>query len=99
MGPCLLHCELTNVFARLVKHKALTFEAALAGLESASRLVRLLASEPAPARGLEIASKLGLSAHDACYLAAAELMGAPLVTEDARLLGAAPEIARPLAGC
>jgi predicted nucleic acid-binding protein len=45
---------------------------------------------------LEIAAQLHLSAYDAAYLAAAEALGTRLITEDTRLLGVAPEIARSL---
>ena len=52
---------------------------------------------PSPARVLVIATQLGLSAYDACYLAAAETLRVPLVTEDVGLLRVAPEVARSLA--
>lgn len=96
-APRLLFYELANVFSNLLKHQALSLEAASSGLDSGLGLVRLLDADPPAARILEIASKLGLSAYDACYLAAAEFLHAPLVTEDARLLRAAPEMARSLA--
>jgi predicted nucleic acid-binding protein len=96
-APRLLFYELANVFRRLVEQRALTLETALVGLASAAELVRTLDREPPVSRILEIATKLRLSAYDACYLAAAEAVGAPLVTEDARLLRAAPKITRSLA--
>jgi predicted nucleic acid-binding protein len=96
-APRLLFYELANVFLRLVAQRALSLESATSGLETGVALVRLLERDPQPARVLEIASRLDLSAYDACYLAAAELMDAPLVTEDIRLLRAAPGAARSLA--
>jgi predicted nucleic acid-binding protein len=96
-APRLLFYELANVFSRLIGQGALPLEAGMVGLESGLRLVRLLDRDPAPARLLEIASKLGLSAYDACYLAAAEMVRTPLVSEDARLLRAAPGVVRSLA--
>jgi predicted nucleic acid-binding protein len=95
-APRLLLYELANVFWRLVDQKALSPEAGQAGLESGLALVRLLDRDPEPARVLEIALKLGVSAYDAFYLAAAEMMQVPLVTEDGRLLRVAPALARPL---
>jgi len=95
-APRLLFFELANVFCQLVKRQALTLQDGSAGLESAVNLVRPLDSEPAFTRVLAIAVKLRLSAYDAAYLAAAEALGAPLVTENTRLLRAAPEIARSL---
>jgi predicted nucleic acid-binding protein len=97
-APRLLFYELANVFSQLVRHRALTLEAASSALESGLGLVRMLDNDPPVARILEIASKLGLSAHDSAYLATAEILRVPLVTEDARLLRAAPEITRSLAG-
>ena len=50
-----------------------------------------------PDRDLKkIACRLDLSAYDSCYLATAEMLRAPLFTEDSRLLRAAPKIARSL---
>jgi predicted nucleic acid-binding protein len=96
-APRLLFYELANVFLRLIKRTDISQEAASSGLESGLGLVRLLDADPPAARILEIASRLGLGAYDASYLATAELLRAPLVTEDARLLRAAPEITRSLA--
>jgi predicted nucleic acid-binding protein len=96
LAPRLLFYELANVFSQLVKQRALPFDAGVAGLESSVALVRMLDREPPAARVLEIASKLRISAYDASYLATAEALRAPLVTEDVRLLRAAPEIARAL---
>jgi len=95
-APRLQFYELASVFSQLVKRRALSLEAAVAGLETGAALVRMLDREPPAGRILEISTKLRLSAYDACYLATAEMLRAPLVTEDARLLRAAPEIARSL---
>jgi predicted nucleic acid-binding protein len=97
-APRLLFYELANVFSQLVKHRALPLEAASFALESGLGLVHMLDKDPPVARILEIASGLSLSAYDSTYLATAEIMRAPLVTEDTRLLRAAPEITRSLAG-
>jgi predicted nucleic acid-binding protein len=43
-----------------------------------------------------MACVLGISAYDASYLAAAEALQVPLVTEDRRLLAVAPQIAHSL---
>jgi predicted nucleic acid-binding protein len=97
VAPRLLAYELMNVFAMLVRQGALPPEAAQAGLESGLSLVRLVDGVPESARVLVIAEKLRLSAYDACYLAMAEAVRAPLVTEDSHLLRVAPEVARSLA--
>ena len=95
-APRLLSYELTSVFVQLVKQRAIPLEAAIAGAESVAGLVHLHDQDPPAARVLEIATKLGLSAYDATYLAAAEALDMPLVTEDGRLLRAAPRITRSL---
>lgn len=92
-APRLLHYELVNAFSLMVKRQAVPLEAGIAGLEAGLGLVRMLDREPPAARILEIASKSGLSAYDASYLATAEILRAPLITEDARILRAAPAIA------
>lgn len=69
----------------------------LRGLRQGPRLPAPFDADPPAGRILEIASTLGLSACDASYLVTAELLHAPFVTEDARLLRAAPEMTRSLA--
>jgi predicted nucleic acid-binding protein len=93
-APRLLFYELASAFSFFVKRKIMTFEAALDGLESGLGLVHLFDQEPPGLRVLAIASRLNLSGYDASYVAAAEAWGVPLVTEDARILRAAPQIAR-----
>lgn len=96
-APRLLTYELANVFAQLVLQGALAFEVAHEGLGRGLALVRLVDREPDAGRILEIATGLRLSAYDTTYLATAEALRVPLVTEDARLLRAAPEVAKSLA--
>lgn len=95
-APQLLFYELASVFSQLVRLGALSSEAATAGLMSAAGLVRVHDQHAAAPRILEISARLDLSAYDASYLAAAESLGAPLVTADRCLLQAAPEVARSL---
>lgn len=95
-APRLLFYELGNVFAQLVKQRAIPLEEGITGLESAAGLVRLHEQDPPAARLLEIAAKLAVTAYDASYLATAEALGAPLVTEDGLLLRVAPEVTRSL---
>ena len=95
-APGLLLYELGNVFAQLVKQGALPLEAGMAALESAACLVCLHGQDPPATRFLEIAANLATSAYDASYLATAEALGTPLVTEDGRLLRIAPEVTRSL---
>lgn len=96
VAPRLLAYELTNVFAVLERQGALPSESARAGLNWGLAIVRLLDKDPDVVRVLDIAAKLRLSAYDACYLATAEMVRVPLVTEDRRLLRAAPAVAMSL---
>lgn len=95
-APGLLPYELANTLTKLIDHRVLALDAALAALQEGLELVEILPQEQPTTRILEIAAGLHISAYDASYLAAAELLGAPLATEDRRLLRAAPQIARPL---
>jgi predicted nucleic acid-binding protein len=95
-APRLLSYEVASVFAQLVKQGGVSMEAAITALENAGSLVRLRDQDPPGARVLEIATRLGLSTYDATYLAVAETLGTSLVTEDRRLLRAAPGITRSL---
>jgi predicted nucleic acid-binding protein len=96
-APRLLVYELANLFARLVRSRAVSLETGITALNAGVRIVRVPEQEPPPGRILEVASRLDLSAYDASYLAIAERLRAPLITEDERLLRAAPGIAQSLA--
>ena len=94
-APRLLFYELANVLSRLVGNGAISRESAVRGLGDGAALVKWT-SEPPASRVLDMACVLGISAYDASYLAAAEALQVPLVTEDRRLLAVAPQIARSL---
>jgi len=93
-APALVFYEAANVLAQMAREGGISLEAAQAGFATALKLVTPVRSRFPGGRAMEIAVKLRLSAYDACYLATAELLGAPLATEDGRLLRLAPEIAR-----
>lgn len=93
-APALIFYELANVLAQMAKQGGISLEAAQAAFATALKLVTPVRRRFPGDRAIEIAVKLRLSAHDACYLATAELLGAPLATENRRLLRLAPEIAR-----
>ncbi len=96
-APALIFYEIASVLAQLAKQGAISIEAAQHAFETTLALVTPVESQCLGGRTIEIAVKLDVSASDACYLATAELLGAPLATEDGRLLCLAPEIARALA--
>ncbi len=93
-APSLIFYEIASVLAQLAKQGGISLEAARSAFATALTLVTPVGSQVAGGRALAIAVGLDVSAYDGCYLATAELLGAPLATEDARLLRLAPEIAR-----
>jgi predicted nucleic acid-binding protein len=93
-APRLLVYELANALAVAAKRKAITPDEAATALDDGLGLVTVPEREAPAGRLLEIASKLGVTAYDAAYLAAAEMLQVPLITEDARLLRVAPGFAQ-----
>lgn len=89
--------ELTNVLSRYVRAKLLKPADALAVLSLAeSRLgTRTVAATHGDA--LKTALNRKISAYDARFLCAAQLLGVPLVTEDIKLRKAAPDLTCSLA--
>lgn len=88
--------EFSNILATYRRQGALAGSAAAALLASAERAVSRLVNLP-HARALALAEEYGVSAYDARFLGAAQVLGTRLVTEDARLRAAAPKLTRSLA--
>ncbi len=88
--------EFSNVLATYRRVQALSSQQAETLLAEAARRVRELLSVP-NLRALHCAERFAVSAYDARFLAAADTLGAKLVTEDAKLRAAAPELTRSLA--
>lgn len=93
-APTLIFYEVASVLTQLAKQGGISLEAAQAAFATALTLVTPVGSQVDGRRTIEIAARLDVSAYDACYLATAESLGAPLATEDGRLLRLAPEVAR-----
>lgn len=93
--PHLIDSEVTNVLRRLVIQKALTEDQGASALDGFTRLI--LTRFPADwLRPRMWALRHNLSAHDATYVALAEMTGATaLLTTDARLANA-PGIGCPI---
>ena len=86
-APHLLHVEVTNVLRRAVNANDITDDiASLAHADLADLRVELVPYEIVGARVWELRNNL--TAYDACYVAAAELLSAPLATLDQRLIAA-----------
>jgi predicted nucleic acid-binding protein len=84
--------ELGNVLARYVRAKQLTASVALGLMGAADARMRRGLITVANVDALEAAIRYRVSAYDARYLVAAERLGRRLVTEDARLRAAAPDL-------
>jgi len=88
--------EFSNLLATYVRGGALAPSQAGRLLAEAESRMRGLLNVP-HARALDVAAELSVSAYDARFIAAAQALGARLVTEDARLRAAAPALTRSLA--
>lgn len=95
-GEGFLLVEFSNLLATYVRAGRLNGETAASLLGSAERTLTGIVNLP-HARALALAVELGVSAYDARFLAVARQLGAKLITEDARLLQAAPALAQTLA--
>jgi predicted nucleic acid-binding protein len=88
--------EFSNLLATYLRAGALGRKQAEELLAEAETRMRGLVSVP-HARALGVAADFSVSAYDARFLAAAQTLGARLVTEDARLRAAAPALTLSLA--
>ncbi len=88
--------EFSNILATCERRKNLAHSQAESLLGTAESLLRGLVALPHRV-ALEHARRFGVSAYDARFLAVAEQLSSPLVTEDARLRKAAPSLTRSIA--
>jgi predicted nucleic acid-binding protein len=92
LAPPLLWLEVANVAARRWRWP----DAQMGRLAAAWRALHFELIEPDPAFVAQWAAR-GLTAYDAAYVALAKETGAPLITDDAEILRAAPRHATALA--
>ena len=88
--------EFSNVLTTYRRMHALSSQQTESLLAEAASRVRELSSVP-NLRALRCAERFAVSAYDARFLAAADALGTKLVTEDAKLRAAAPDLTRSLA--
>lgn len=88
--------ELTNVLSRYVRSSLLKPADALGVLATADSRLGSRVVTVAHHDALSMALKRKISAYDARFLCAAEMLGVSLITEDVKLRKAAPELTRSL---
>jgi predicted nucleic acid-binding protein len=92
-APPLWRSEFRNVLARSMREQGLKREHALVYLERAGQAVGPRERPPSSSRVLDLALDSGCSAYDCEFVALAEALEVPLVTNDGEVLRKFPGIA------
>ena len=95
-APPLWRSEWRNVLATYLRRDLLNLPAALALMEKAEAILSAHEEPVSSEQVLTLASSSRCSAYDCEFVAAAQQLGVPLVTEDQKILAAFPVEARPL---
>ena len=90
--PLCLH-EILNVLATYERRAVLTLSQCKKLLEHAERFIEIAQSEVEMDAALIVAAKYAITGYDAQYVALAQSLNAPLITEDRKLRVAVPGIA------
>jgi predicted nucleic acid-binding protein len=90
VGLC-LH-ETLNVLATYQRRKILTLMQCRKSLDHAERFMKIAQCEVKMDAALAVAAKYAVTGYDAQYVALAQNLGAPLITEDRKLRVSVPEI-------
>ena len=85
--------EILNVLATYQRRKILTLAQCKKLLEHAERFLQVAQCEVNMGAALAVAAKYAITGYDAQYIALAQSLDAPLITEDRKLRMAVPEIA------
>ena len=91
VAPPLWRSEFRNALVQNVRHKLLSPDEAKAIWAKAPLLVRNMDVDPLAV--LDVAFERGLSGYDAEFVALAEALSVPLVTDDGRVLKVCPGVA------
>jgi predicted nucleic acid-binding protein len=91
--PDLCLHEILNVLATYQRRDILTLAQCKKLLEHAERFMKVAQCEVKMDAALAVAAKYSVSGYDAQYVALAQSLNAPLITEDRKLREAVPEIA------
>jgi len=95
-APPLWRSEWRNLLATYLRRDLLNLPAALALMEKAEAILSAHEQSVSSEQVLALASSSRCSAYDCEFVAAAQQLGVPLVTEDRMILSAFPVEARPL---
>jgi predicted nucleic acid-binding protein len=95
-APPLWRSEWRNVLATYLRRDLLNLPAALALMQKAEAILSAHEQPVSSEQVLTLASSSRCSAYDCEFVAAAQKLGVPLVTEDQKILSAFPDEARPL---
>jgi predicted nucleic acid-binding protein len=95
-APPLWRSEWRNLLATYLRRDLLNLPAALALMEKAEAILSAHEQPVSSEQVLALASSSRCSAYDCEFVAAAQQLGVPLVTEDQKILAAFPVEARPL---
>jgi predicted nucleic acid-binding protein len=95
-APPLWRSEWRNVLATYLRRDLLNLPAALALMQQAEAILSAHEQPVSSEQVLALASSSRCSAYDCEFVAAAQQLGVPLVTEDQMILSAFPLEARPL---
>jgi len=95
-APPLWRSEWRNVLATYLRRDLLNLPAALALMEKAEAILSAHEQSVSSEQVLALARSSRCSAYDCEFVAAAQQLGVPLVTEDRMILSAFPVEARPL---
>jgi len=90
--------EILNVLATYQRRGVLTLAQCRKLLDHAERFIEVAQSEVEMAAALAIAAKYSITGYDAQYVALAQSLNVPLLTEDRKLRGAVPGIAFSMQG-
>lgn len=95
-APPLWRSEWRNVLSTYLRRGLLQLPAAMALMQRAEMLLTSQDQPVTSEQVLRLAHSSRCSAYDCEFVAAAQQLGVPLVTEDRAVLAAFPDVARPL---
>jgi predicted nucleic acid-binding protein len=98
IAPLIWRSEFRNVVVGALRRKTISRETALAAIDGAEHQMDGNEHMVDSRAVLRLAMQSRCSAYDCEYVALAEAMGVPLVTNDRQILKEFPSIARPFAG-